>query len=633
MDDSETTQETTNSADALQDHLIVCGLGHVGYRIAELLQEICEPFVILSRKIQPEWADILQKGGVHHVIGDARAESCLREAGIETAKGILIVTSNDLVNIQIAADAQRLNPNIGLIVRVFDQDLADRIGREMGVRDVLSPALLTAPVFVAAALSEEMLRAFTIDGCAVDVLRLPITEQTPGLGEMLTEFCARRDLIPLAIRRAPLTEAMHAASTENLRAVAEAADSVLTEGVDIHLERPLEPGDEIVLVASGSSTERLRKGGYLPAHFTLNHSVTRSALGNFLRHPLVPLASLWGAWKRAPQFLRLSFLALLGMMLTSVVVFHYFLPMPWLDAFYFVISIMTTVGFGDYNLRDAHWPLKLFGCFVMMAGAALVAIVFGIITDFIVTVRVNQALGRRQSDLSNHVVVVGLGDVGTRVAEALLHMRQPVVAIERSVDNEAVPSLSENLYVVVGDANRARVLEQANVAQAHSIIVTTPDDLDNLRIAHHAERYNPGIRSVVRIYDSILASRIVSSLGIDRAVNAAATAAATFVACTINKRTEHGFTLGNRLFLLRWMHPEEAHRQGMTGATVGELHQEGVAVILKRVGTGVFQNTAPISNSDIVEPGLSLLVLEEYNANIRACTPPTVQPYSDSSAL
>ena len=269
----------------------------------------------------------------------------------------------------------------------------------------------------------------------------------------------------------------------------------------------------------------------------------------------------------------------------------------------------------------------------MLAGAALVAIVFGIITDFIVSARVDRALGKRQSDLANHLVVIGLGDVGTRVAETLRRMRQTVIVIERNIDHEAVPSISDDLYVIVGDASRRQVLEQANMAQARAVIVTTPDDLDNLRIAHLAERHNPNIRSVVRIYDSMLASKLVSSMGIDRAVNAAAIAAATFVACTINARTEHGFLLGKRLLLLRWMLPEEAARRGMVGAAIQELQQEGLAVILSRIGTGIFQQTQPISPDVIVRRGESLLVLEEYNPDLRACAPPTVQSYADSTAL
>lgn len=614
-----------------QDHLIVCGFGQVGYRVAQLLLAIGEPFVILSREIRSEWGDFVEQSGIRFVHGDARAESCLREAGIETAKGILIVTSHDLVNIQIAADAQRLNPDIGLIVRVFDRDLAERIGREMGIRDVLSPALLTAPVFIAAAMGEEMLRSFTIGGCDIDILRMTVTDKTPGVGEMLDEFCARRDLVPLALLHGKSTPAANHSLASALQNTPVLSPPLLADAADIHLQRPLADGDEIVVATVGSVTERLRRGGYLPAPVLPTEGKVQNIFRALLNQAQTLIRTPLRALRRGPVLMKIAFYALLTFIAVSIAVFHFTLPLSWIDSLYFVVSIITTVGFGDFNLHAAAWWLKLFGCFVMFSGAAMVAIVFGLMTDFIVSARVDQALGRRQSHMRGHLVVVGLGDTGSRVIESLRRMKQPVIAIERQLDYEAAPGLTDDLYVIVGDANRPRVLEQANVAQARAIIVTTANDLDNVRIAHQAERLQPRIRSVVRITDSLLASKLVDSLNIDRAVNAAATAAATFVGCTINKHTEHGFQLGSRLFLLRWMLPEEVSRQGMVGAALHELHEQGTAILLKRTGTGQFQQTRATTQSDILEPGCSLLVLEEYNTHTRACEPPAVRPYEAES--
>src|SRR5690242_3797674 len=127
----------------MRNHLIVCGLGHVGYRIAELLSHLGEPFTVITKGIRTEWQEIMKSRALRYVDGDARAESCLRAAGIQTARAILVVTDNDLVNIEIALDAQRIRPDIPIIVRVFDRYLADRVRSQVNVRNVLSPALLT----------------------------------------------------------------------------------------------------------------------------------------------------------------------------------------------------------------------------------------------------------------------------------------------------------------------------------------------------------------------------------------------------------------------------------------------------------------------------------------------------------
>src|SRR5262249_18501869 len=147
------------------------------------------------------------------------------------------------------------------------------------------------------------------------------------------------------------------------------------------------------------------------------------------RLPLSLLRLLRQVWRRAPGILRVAFLGLHLLLALSVIIFHTALPqhISWLGALFFTLTIFTTLRFGDFNLSHAPWWLKLYGCGVMAAGALLVAILFGLITDYIVSARVNQALGRQRVHLTDHIVVIGLGDVGTRVAEALRRIGEPVV--------------------------------------------------------------------------------------------------------------------------------------------------------------------------------------------------------------
>lgn len=584
----------------MRDHLVICGLGHVGFRILELLDTLGEPCAVIAREVRSEWRESVEAKALCVVEGDARAESCLRAAGIANARAALIVTDSDLTNIEIALDIQRLNPNCALILRVFDRHLADRIQREKGVCNVLSPALLTAPVFVAAAQSGEKMRVFSLGKTQIHIARLATTDAKSGAGQPIQTFCAAHNLIPLEIGR-----------IEGGPSLSGKVPGTTT----------LAAGDNLVVAASREALEALHPAGPSASGRRKPAPRVRPNVLKALRAYLpVPLR----LWNHASLKLRAAFLSLSSLLLFSVLVFRYAYPKPlsWIDAFYFTVTIMTTVGFGDYNLQHAPWWLKLYGSLLMLAGAALIAITFGIVTDFIVSERVAQALGRQQSELTEHIVVIGLGDVGTRIVEELSQARERIVVIERDPEHEAVEPLQDHIDIILGDATREQTLRRANIPRARAVIVTTTSDTDSLRIAHLAEKLNPKIRSVVRIYDSVLAAKLGAGLGVERMVNAAATAAATFTACALQTDVEQGFTLGRRLLALRWMQPKEVEKRGLVGMTVSALAVQGIAVTLRRFAEGEPFQTQTVLPTDIVRPGEALLLLEEYDPGLHRFTTP-----------
>ena len=132
-------------------HVIVCGLGHVGFRIVSLLVRLGLRGAVITR----ETSDDRHSAIAPHfrvILGDAREDRLLVEAGIQRATAILAVTDDDLANVSVALDARRLNPKITIVARVFDQRLATRLEESVEIDRVLSASALAAPAFVAAAL-------------------------------------------------------------------------------------------------------------------------------------------------------------------------------------------------------------------------------------------------------------------------------------------------------------------------------------------------------------------------------------------------------------------------------------------------------------------------------------------------
>ncbi len=102
--------------------------------------------------------------------------------------------------------------------------------------------------------------------------------------------------------------------------------------------------------------------------------------------------------------------------------------------------------------------------------------------------------------LSHHVVIVGGGRVGGRIAQEVEGLGIPLVVIE--LDHRRVEACKERgVPVVYGDASHQLVLEAAEIATAHLLIVTAPDVVVVQAIIMAARRQNPAIDVVARTSD------------------------------------------------------------------------------------------------------------------------------------
>ena len=136
--------------ETLKDHVVVCGLGHVGYRVVEELRALGEDAVGVERE-PSEFVTTLRAQGVPVHVGDARRDDLLAETGIARAKAVVCATNDDLANLEIALDAKRMNPNIRVVMRMFDQRLAAKVGGALELDQSFSTSALSAPVIALSA--------------------------------------------------------------------------------------------------------------------------------------------------------------------------------------------------------------------------------------------------------------------------------------------------------------------------------------------------------------------------------------------------------------------------------------------------------------------------------------------------
>ncbi len=239
--------------------------------------------------------------------------------------------------------------------------------------------------------------------------------------------------------------------------------------------------------------------------------------------------------KTRPDKMLLAVLAGIILVVTAGTLFFWFtLRMSFGDALYFVVTTLTTTGYGDYSLREHPFYTKLVGMALMLSGASLFAILFALLTDKLFRMRLDLIMGRRQVKAAGHVVVCGAGDVGIRVVECLRLTGAETVVVERDQNGRFNQRIHElGIPLIVDDATLEETLNRAAVRQASAIICATDNDMRNLEVALNARSLNPAIRIVVRVYDRDFADQMQRNFRIEAALSSSAIASNTFAASAL----------------------------------------------------------------------------------------------------
>ena len=171
---------------------LVVGFGRLGYRAFGLLRRLGEPVVVIERDTQNQFLEDVRRDGSPVVIGDARDESMLEQAHIATARSVILATNDDLANLEIALDARRLHPGIRVVVRMFDQNMADKIRTSFNIHIAMSQAEMSAPAFATVAIDPSIVNSFMIDDQLVIMQRWVVNEKGPlcgkTVGDVLTKY-------------------------------------------------------------------------------------------------------------------------------------------------------------------------------------------------------------------------------------------------------------------------------------------------------------------------------------------------------------------------------------------------------------------------------------------------------------
>ncbi|GIG89287.1 NAD-binding protein [Plantactinospora endophytica] len=269
-------------------------------------------------------------------------------------------------------------------------------------------------------------------------------------------------------------------------------------------------------------------------------------------HPMRATRLLFG------RNLRLALLALAGVLVTGTATLALTRQdTGLLQAAY--LAVLTALGGADAD-TGASVAEKAVAVLLVVTGVALIPTVTALIVDVIVNARLALAAGGLTEPVSGHVIVVGLGNIGTRVIRELHDFGLDVVAVDRMEHARGVAVARElRIPVLVRDANNAEALRAASVETCRALLVLTSDDVTNLETAligravhREAQRGDGGarLRVVLRLFDEGFARRVKRAFGIDHSRSVSYLAAPAFAAAMMGREVVGAISVGRRVLLV-----------------------------------------------------------------------------------
>lgn len=488
--------------------IIIYGLSSLGLRIAEFLRQTGTEFSVATYPASPYTAKA-KNSCISFIEADLSNIELLKKLEIANASAIILPSSDEQFNLQAALHAVELNPEIRVVLRLFNTNLAAKLESAIKNFRVISVSQVSSAAFATAALLEKPVLSFKASGNIFSFFRVPCS------------LFARNTVGE--------TEKEHNLKIVSLNPIVLPADS----------EKIPEEGS--LCVFSG-----FKKGCGFAKHICPEKN--NNAAKDRKKENMSFSKMLAGMDK----VLRNTLIALVSVIVSCISYFYSFENLSFINAVYFVVTVLTTTGFGDISLKDSSTISKLVGIILMLSGISLFTILFAIVTDTLIKKRMDLMLGRKRSRLSGHIVLCGTGDVGIRILEDLLALGEKVIVVEKDPENKFLNTVKElNVPFIISDATLEKTLSDANTPHAKAIICAMDNDIRNLEVGLNARALNKDMRVVLRIFDKDFALRIEKYFDIHYALSSSHIAAPAFASAAQGTGIVNTLEIeGERLFLV-----------------------------------------------------------------------------------
>ncbi|MFN0213216.1 MAG: potassium channel family protein [Saprospiraceae bacterium] len=177
----------------------------------------------------------------------------------------------------------------------------------------------------------------------------------------------------------------------------------------------------------------------------------------------------------------------------------------WFDSYYMSLVTLSTVGYGE--VIPLSFEGRVFTSFLIIFNIGFFAYSISTITSIFADSKIHAffldfKMMQRIQNLKQHTIVCGFGRHAEEVCQELTKQKVSFVVIE--MDHEKTKELRHetNYLFLEGDATNDEVLREAGIEQAASLVVTLPEDANNLFVVLSARQINPNLKIISRLNDS-----------------------------------------------------------------------------------------------------------------------------------
>ncbi len=168
-------------------------------------------------------------------------------------------------------------------------------------------------------------------------------------------------------------------------------------------------------------------------------------------------------------------------------------------AFYYTIETMSTVGYGDIVPRTVE--ARMFTVSMVVLGITVFATTLSVVIGPLVGGSIKRALeGRMQKQKRrNHYVILGVSSLAYTMWKELHARNVPVTVIIGLGQHSPYPAEAD---VIMGDATRNEVLQEAGVPQAKAVLTLRDDDAENAFAVLAVKELAPGVKTIAGVNDA-----------------------------------------------------------------------------------------------------------------------------------